>query len=89
MKVVCITIPPTFVTIKLEVNVQYDAFKQEYNNINVFVKENYNEKGLTTNGWFVRDELRNVIPCDVDRNKKYFITLEEWRDKRLKELEVW
>jgi len=33
--------------------------------------------------------LRNVIPCDVDRNKKYFITLEEWRDKRLKELEVW
>ena len=79
MKVVCITIPPTFVTIKLEVNVQYDAFKQEYNNIN----------GLTSTGWFVRDELRNVIPCDVDKNKKNFITLEEWRDKRLKELEVW
>jgi hypothetical protein len=80
MKVVCINIPPTFVTIKLEVNVQYDAFKQEYNNIN----------GLTSTGWFVRDELGNVIPCDVGRNKKsyYFITLEEWRDKRLKELEV-
>jgi hypothetical protein len=74
MKVVCINIPP-FVTIKLEVNVQYDAFQQEYNNIN----------GLTSTGWFVRDELGNVIPWD---SKKYFITLEEWRDKRLKELEV-
>jgi hypothetical protein len=77
MKVVCINIPPTFVTIKLEVNVQYDAFKREYNIIN----------GLTSNGWFVRDELRNIITCDVDGNKKYFITLEQWRDKRLKELE--
>ena len=77
MKVVCIKIPPTFVTIKLEVNVQYDAFKQEYNNIN----------GLTSTGWFVRDELGNVIPWD-SKKSYYFITLEEWRDKRLKELEV-
>jgi hypothetical protein len=79
MKVVCINIPPTFVTIKLEVNVQYDAFKQEYNNIN----------GLTSTGWFVRDELGlHAIPWD-SKKSYYFITLEEWRDKRLKELEVW
>ena len=32
--------------------------------------------------WFVTDRLGNVIPCDFEVGK-YFITLNEWRQKQL------
>ena len=78
MKVVCLNIPPIFVTIKIKINGIYDAFQREYSNMN----------GLTSTAWFIKDDLGNVIPCDGMDRKKYFITLEDWRSKQLNELEI-
>lgn len=68
MKVVCIKIPYSFVDIKLELGEIFDAYKSP-NPLN---------KGY----WYVKDRLGNVIPCDVEVGK-YFITLEEWRERKL------
>ena len=78
MKVVCVKIPPTFVTIKVKVGEIFDAYK---------LTNSGNWSGPVTihmnNGyWCVTDRLGNVIPCDFERGK-YFITLEEWRQKQL------
>lgn len=69
MKVVCIKIPPTFATIKLEVGEIFVSFAVQ-SNITV---DKY---------WYITDRLGNVIPCDFEVGK-YFITLEEWRQKQL------
>jgi hypothetical protein len=71
MKVVCIKIPPTFATIKLEVGEIFVSFA---------VKSNINKN--VDKYWYVKDRLGNVIPCDFELGK-YFITLEEWRQKQL------
>jgi hypothetical protein len=71
MKVVCVKIPFSFVDIKLEVGEIFDTYKSP-NPIN---------KGY----WLVKDRLGNVIPCDFEVGK-YFITLEEWREKQLEKL---
>lgn len=72
MKVVCVKIPPTFVSIKVEVGEIFDAYKSPYGNL-----------GIPLNfHWFVKDGLGNVIPCDFELGK-YFITLNEWRQKQL------
>jgi hypothetical protein len=71
MKVVCIKIPPTFATIKLEVGEIFVAFAVQSN-----ITKNVDKY------WYVKDRLGNVIPCDFELGK-YFITLEEWRQKQL------
>ena len=38
-------------------------------------------------GWYVVDELGNVIPCEFEV-KKYFITLAEFRQKKLEQLGI-
>ena len=73
MKVVCIKIPPTFATIKLEVGEIFVAFEAS-------VQSNINKN--VDKYWYVTDRLGNVIPCDFEVGK-YFITLEEWRQKQL------
>ena len=73
MKVVCIKIPPTFATIKLEVGEIFVAFEAS-------VQSNINKN--VDKYWYVTDRLGNVIPCDFELGK-YFITLEEWRKKQL------
>ena len=77
MKVVCIKIPSTFATIKVEVGEIFVAFESSVNIINKNV-DKY---------WYVTDRLGNVIPCDFEVGK-YFITLEEWRRIQLKELGI-
>ena len=72
MKVVCVKIPPTFVTIKVKVGEIFDAYKSP-----VEMQGKYQSFY-----WFVTDRLGNVIPCDFEVGK-YFITLEEWRQKKL------
>ena len=72
MKVVCIKIPPTFATIKLEVGEIFVAFE---------VSDKIFNKNVDKY-WYVTDRLGNVIPCDFELGK-YFITLEEWRQKQL------
>ena len=72
MKVVCIKIPPTFATIKLEVGEIFVAFE---------VSDKIFNKNVDKY-WYVTDRLGNVIPCDFELGK-YFITLEEWRKKQL------
>jgi len=72
MKVVCVKIPPTFVSIKVEVGEIFDAYKSPY--------VNFNPNGGKY--WYVTDRLGNVIPCDFELGK-YFITLNEWRQKQL------
>lgn len=72
MKVVCIKIPPTFATIKLEVGEIFVAFE---------VSDKIFNKNVDKY-WYVKDRLGNVIPCDFELGK-YFITLEEWRKKQL------
>ena len=76
MKVVCIKIPPTFVNIKLEVNEIYEAFM-----------DIGTRNGVFNSYWYVVDELGNVIPCEFEV-KKYFITLAEFRQKKLEELGI-
>lgn len=71
MKVVCVKIPPTFVTIKVKVGEIFDAYKSPVE-----------MKGMDNFYWFVTDRSGNVIPCDFEKGK-YFITLEEWRQKQL------
>ena len=71
MKVVCIKIPPTFATIKLEVGEIFVSFAVQSN-----ITKNVDKY------WYVKDRLGNVIPCDFELGK-YFITLEEWRKKQL------
>lgn len=71
MKVVCIKIPPTFATIKLEVGEIFVSFAVQSN-----ITKNVDKY------WYVKDRLGNVIPCDFELGK-YFITLEEWRQKQL------
>jgi hypothetical protein len=73
MKVVCIKIPPTFATIKLEVGEIFLSFEAS-------VQSNINKN--VDKYWYVTDRLGNVIPCDFELGK-YFITLEEWRKKQL------
>ena len=73
MKVVCIKIPPTFATIKVEVGEIFVAFEAS-------VQSNINKN--LDKYWYVTDRLGNVIPCDFEVGK-YFITLEEWRKKQL------
>lgn len=73
MKVVCIEIPPTFATIKVKVGEIFVAFEAS-------VQSNINPNGGKY--WYVTDRLGNVIPCDFEVGK-YFITLEEWRQKQL------
>jgi len=74
MKVVCIKIPPTFVSIKVEVGEIFVAFEASFNiNPNV---DKY---------WYVTDRLGNVIPCDFEVGR-YFITLNEWRERQLKKI---
>ena len=72
MKVVCIKIPPTFVSIKVKVGEIFVAFEANINkNVDKY--------------WYVTDRLGNVIPCDFEVGK-YFITLNEWRQKQLKKI---
>ena len=72
MKVVCIKIPPTFATIKVKVGEIFVAFEANINkNVDKY--------------WYVTDRLGNVIPCDFEVGK-YFITLDEWRQKVLDEI---
>lgn len=71
MKVVCIKIPPTFATIKLEVGEIFVSFAVQSN-----INKNVDKY------WYITDRLGNVIPCDFEVGK-YFITLEEWRQKQL------
>jgi hypothetical protein len=71
MKVVCIKIPPTFATIKLEVGEIFVSFAVQSN-----INKNVDKY------WYVKDRLGNVIPCDFELGK-YFITLDEWRKKQL------
>jgi hypothetical protein len=73
MKVVCIKIPPTFVTTKVEVGEIFLSFEAS-------VQSNINKN--VDKYWYVTDRLGNVIPCDFEVGK-YFITLEEWRKKQL------
>jgi hypothetical protein len=77
MKVVCIKIPPTFATIKLEVGEIFVSFESRYGTT---VQSNINKN--VDKYWYVTDRLGNVIPCDFEVGK-YFITLEEWRKKQL------
>ncbi len=37
--------------------------------------------------WYVVDELKNVIPCEWEV-AKYFISLQEYRHNKLKQLEI-
>jgi hypothetical protein len=78
MKVVCIKIPPTFTTLKIEVGEIYTAFHREYTILT-------DQKATTL---FIKDNLNNVIPCDALDRGKYFITLEKWRDSKLSELGI-
>lgn len=73
MKVVCIKIPPTFATTKVEVGEIFVAFEAS-------VRSNINKN--VDKYWYVTDRLGNVIPCDFEVGK-YFITLNEWRQKQL------
>ena len=75
MKVVCIKIPPTFATIKLEVGKIFVAFE---------VSDKIFNKNVDKY-WYVTDRLGNVIPCDFELGK-YFITLDEWREKQLNKI---
>jgi hypothetical protein len=87
MKVVCIEVPPTFVTIKLEVGGIYNAFYimgYQYMDPNLL----HILKERKSNSLFVEDSLGNIIPCDVLDKGKYFITLEKCRDSKLSELGV-
>ena len=93
MKVVCIKIPPTFATIKLEVGEIFVAFEdltfsrvqKAATNAEASVQSNINKN--VDKYWYVTDRLGNVIPCDFEVGK-YFITLEEWRRIQLKELGI-
>ena len=72
MKVVCVKIPPTFVSIKVKVGEIFDAYKSPVG-----------MEGMDQNFyWFVTDRLGNVIPCDFEVGK-YFISLDKWRQKQL------
>jgi hypothetical protein len=73
MKVVCIKIPPTFATTKVEVGEIFVAFEAS-------VRSNINKN--VDKYWYVTDRLGNVIPCDFEVGK-YFITLDKWRQKQL------
>ena len=72
MKVVCVKIPPTFVSIKVKVGEIFDAYKSP-----VEMQGKYQNFY-----WFVTDRLGNVIPCDFEVGK-YFISLDKWRQKQL------
>ena len=76
MKVVCIKIPPTFVTTKVEVGEIFLSFEAS-------VQSNINKN--VDKYWYVTDRLGNVIPCDFEVGK-YFITLDEWREIQLSKL---
>lgn len=78
MKVVCIKIPPTFITIKVEVGEIFDAWRD------YLFSNNFPER-MQIGYWFVKDRLGNVIPCDFEVGK-YFITLHEWREKQLNKI---
>ena len=73
MKVVCIKVPPTFATIKVEVGEIFVAFEAS-------VQSNINKN--LDKYWYVTDRIGNTIPCDFEVGK-YFITLKEWRQKQL------
>ena len=84
MKVVCVGIPKTNVNISLELGKVYDAFLLRPD---------------LSNYWCISDSLGNIVPCDfsnfydVDYVRKYegnrnFITLDEFRQKKLKELGI-
>lgn len=74
MKVICVKIPPTFMTIKVEVGEIFVAWRDYL--------YSGNNTEYTPGYWFVKDRLGNVIPCDVEVGK-YFITLEKWREKQI------
>lgn len=82
MKVVCIEKPPTSISISIEVGEIFDAFGK--------VVATTEEKALQN--LYVKDKLGNIIPCDViipngwHHKNKYFITLEEWREKQLSKI---
>ena len=78
MKVVCVKIPPTFVTTKVEIGEIYTAFYKEYSILT-------NQKATAL---FIKDNLNNIMPCDALERGKYFITLEKWRDSKLSELGI-
>lgn len=68
MKVVCIETPPTSVTIDVNPGDVFDLF--------------YKSWGVGVYNYIV-DKLGNVIPCDVEDDSKYFISIEEWRQLQL------
>jgi hypothetical protein len=56
MKVICIKIPPTFVTIKLEIGKVYESY----------FRNNYIDNGEFSSRYaYITDELGNMIPCDT------------------------
>lgn len=78
MKVVCKKIPPTFISISLEVGRVYDAYSVKIG------KPVDDRKGYSTY-WYVKDSDGNVIPCEPDM-EKYFVSLDKWRQQKLTEI---
>lgn len=75
MKVVCVKYPPTFIELKLRVG---DVTEAHIKNLGQ----------PTRNFLFTIDSGGNHIPCDALDTKKYFITLEEFRERRLEVLGI-
>ena len=80
MKVVCIKIPKT--SIKLSINIEdiLDAILEEYTNNQGL--------GIKRKLLYVYDHLGNKIYCDALDRKVYFITLQEYRLRKLSELNI-
>lgn len=80
MKVVCIKVPKTNVKISLTKNEILEAFKESYEN-----KMSYH-MGIPRESWFIFDKFDNKIFCDAFDRREYFITLEEFRNRKISEL---
>ena len=75
MKVICIKLPPTFTELKLNVGDITDTYLQ---------KIGKDQRQFL----FTIDSAGNHIPCDALDKQKYFITVQEFRERRLKELGI-